>query len=317
MESEAPKVLHAIYIPGDRNLAADELSRLRPISGEWRLHPQTVQLIGTSSGTHRSVCLPRLIALRPVLLPDRGHIRHGRTRTQLAAGPTQVCISPNEPSRTDSVQDQGGRGAGHFGCAVLAHPRIVLATAPPWPIPLRKDLLSQRRGTLWHPRSDLWRLHVWLLDGTRQWNLLVNWCPRRCSISVLLSFLQDGLERRLSPSTLKVYVAAIAAYKEAVEGKLLGKHDLIVSKFLSMKTALLVALASIKRVGDLHAFDVDEASLEFGRAYFHVILRPRPGYVPKVPTTPFRDQVVNLQALPQEEADHWHCSVQYAPSLLV
>ncbi len=32
-------------------------------------------------------------------------------------------------------------------------------------------------------------------------------------------------------------------------------------------------------------------------------LRPRPGYVPKVPTTPFRDQEVNLQALPLEEAD--------------
>ncbi len=34
-----------------------------------------------------------------------------------------------------------------------------------------------------------------------------------------------------------------------------------------------------------------------------VILRPRPSYVPKVPTTPFRDQVVSLQALPPEEAD--------------
>ncbi len=34
-----------------------------------------------------------------------------------------------------------------------------------------------------------------------------------------------------------------------------------------------------------------------------VVLRPQPGYVPKVPTTPFRDQVVNLQALPLEDAD--------------
>ncbi len=34
-----------------------------------------------------------------------------------------------------------------------------------------------------------------------------------------------------------------------------------------------------------------------------VVLRPRPGYVPKVPTTPFSDQVVNLQALPSEEGD--------------
>ncbi len=46
---------------------------------------------------------------------------------------------------------------------------------------------------------------------------------------------------------------------------------------------------------------VGDSCLEFGPA--QVILRPRPGYVPKVPTTPFRDQVVSLQALPSEEAD--------------
>ncbi len=45
---------------------------------------------------------------------------------------------------------------------------ISLATAPPWCIPLRKDLLSQGLSTIWHPRPDLWNLHVWLLDGTRQ-----------------------------------------------------------------------------------------------------------------------------------------------------
>ncbi len=44
---------------------------------------------------------------------------------------------------------------------------ISLATAPPWRIPLRKDLLSQGLGPIWHPRPDLWNLHVWLLDGTR------------------------------------------------------------------------------------------------------------------------------------------------------
>ncbi len=45
---------------------------------------------------------------------------------------------------------------------------MLLVTAPPWQIPLRKDLLTQRRGTLWHPRPDLWKLHVWSLDGTRR-----------------------------------------------------------------------------------------------------------------------------------------------------
>ncbi len=45
---------------------------------------------------------------------------------------------------------------------------MLLVTAPPWQIPLRKDLLTQRRGTLWYQRPDLWKLHVWSLDGTRR-----------------------------------------------------------------------------------------------------------------------------------------------------
>ena len=42
--------LRAIHIPGDLNRAADELSRIQPLSGEWRLHPQTVQLIWEQFG---------------------------------------------------------------------------------------------------------------------------------------------------------------------------------------------------------------------------------------------------------------------------
>ncbi len=152
-----------------------------------------------------------------------------------------------------------------------------------------------------------------------KWNLFDDWCsshcedPRRCPVRVVLSFLQEGLERRLSPSTLKVYVAAIAAHHDAVDGKSLGKHDLVVRflrgarrlnppcptlvpswdlslmlmalrrppfeplqsaelKILSLKTVLLTALASIKRVGDLQAFSVDESCLEFGPVNSHVVL---------------------------------------------
>jgi len=53
----------------------------------------------------------------------------------------------------------------------------------------------------------------------------------------------------------------------------------------------------------MHAFSIDKACLEFGPGHSQVILRPRPGYVPKVPTTPFQDQVVNLQVMSLEEAD--------------
>jgi hypothetical protein len=69
-------------------------------------------------------------------------------------------------------------------------------------------------------------------------------------------------------------------------------------RILSIKTVLLTVLASIKSV-----FRDQAWCLEFEPANFHVILRPRPGYMPKVPTTPFKDQVVNMQSLPLEEAD--------------
>ncbi len=70
-----------------------------------------------------------------------------------------------------------------------------------------------------------------------KYKLFVDWCSscredtRRCPIAVILSFLQEGLERRLSPSTLKVYVAAIAAHHNAVDGKSVGKNDLVIRFF--------------------------------------------------------------------------------------
>ncbi|KAL0170751.1 hypothetical protein M9458_035347, partial [Cirrhinus mrigala] len=105
-----------------------------------------------------------------------------------------------------------------------------------------------------HPRPDLWNIHVWLLDGrplwpspgcdrhshsmrqayALKWGLFIEWCCsrredlQRCSVEVVLSFLKEKLEQRLFPSTLKVYIAAITAYHDAVDGLSLGKHHLIV-----------------------------------------------------------------------------------------
>ncbi len=75
--------------------------------------------------TARPVRFPRDVSLPVVLLSDRRNTWHGCTGTQLAAGPSQVCISPSEPSRTDTVQDQGGRGADPARGAILAHPDFV------------------------------------------------------------------------------------------------------------------------------------------------------------------------------------------------
>ena len=67
----------------------------------------------------------------------------------------------------------------------------------------------------------------------------------------------------------------------------------------------LLALASVKRIGDLHALSVSAACMEFGPNDSRVILKPRHSYVPKSLNTPFRAQVVSLSALPvsEEEGD--------------
>lgn len=117
------------------------------------------------SGSGRHVCLYRNLSLPVVLLHGRGNTRHGRTGTQLATGPVQVCVSPSEPYRTDAVQGQGGRGAGPACGAVLAHSNLVSQTNAPHDSPSDTD---RHRYSLWHPRSDLWKLHVWSLDGTQR-----------------------------------------------------------------------------------------------------------------------------------------------------
>ncbi|KAL0149970.1 hypothetical protein M9458_054629, partial [Cirrhinus mrigala] len=55
---------------------------------------------------------------------------------------------------------------------------------------------------------------------------------------------------------------------------------------LSLKMALLTALTSVKRVGDLQALSVNSSCLEFGPGDSHVVLRPWPGYVPKTRSLP-------------------------------
>ncbi len=69
------------------------------------------------------------------------------------------------------------------------------------------------------------------------------------------------------------------------------------STSLRAKTALQLALASVKRVGDLQALSINQACQEFGPNNSKVVLKPRLGYVPKVLSTLFRAQVIALSVL--------------------
>ncbi len=76
----------------------------------------------------RPVCISRNHPLPRVLLPNRGNARHGCTGTQLAPEPAQICVPPSEPTSTDTVQDQGGRGAGLVSGSILAQQDLVPGT---------------------------------------------------------------------------------------------------------------------------------------------------------------------------------------------
>ncbi|CAM4674661.1 unnamed protein product [Leuciscus chuanchicus] len=215
------------------NRATDRLSRQQIKPTEWRLHPQSVQLICDRFGA-----------------------------AQLADGSTQVSVSPGEPNSTVTVQSQGGRGAGLASCPLLAQPDLVLRThtplfspslahppeggpslsgaghhlaptsrpvetpglVPGWEVEVLRGLPQAVVDTITSARAPSTRLAY-----ASRWNLFVDWCsshgenPRVCSVGLVLSFLQEGLEQGLSPSTLKVYVASIAAQYDAVGLKFVQK----------------------------------------------------------------------------------------------
>ncbi len=105
--------------------------------------------------------------------------------------------------------------------------------------------------------------------------------PIISDVSVVLSFLQEMLDKQLSSSTIKVYAAVIAAFYDPiaifyeVPGELPPPHPCTVPAWdlptilralkgpqlfqstslraLLFETTLLLELASVKRVGDLQA----------------------------------------------------------------
>ncbi len=173
------KSLRAVHIPGQLNRAADALSRQLTFPGEWRLHPEMIRLIWSRFGesqvdlfaSHESSHCQLYFSLTEGPLGTDA-LAHSWPRAlgKYAFSPVSLLAQTLCKLRED--EEQVLLVAPHWPTQTWFPELISLATVPvpvpPWRIPLRKDLLSQGLGTIWHPRPDLWNLHVWLLDGTRQ-----------------------------------------------------------------------------------------------------------------------------------------------------
>ncbi|XP_067257258.1 receptor-type tyrosine-protein phosphatase eta-like [Chanodichthys erythropterus] len=154
-----------------------------------------------------------------------------------APGPRDTEL-PSYPHPVVGPLIPEGRSARGIGTGVLNRAADKLSWQPPlvgewWLHPQVVQLIWQHFGES-QVLSDLPQAVVDTITSARapstrslyalKWNLFVEWCSSRpedtrsCSVRSVLSFLQEGLEQRLSPSTLKVHVAAIAAQHHAVEG---------------------------------------------------------------------------------------------------
>ncbi|KAL0188187.1 hypothetical protein M9458_015286, partial [Cirrhinus mrigala] len=224
------KSLRTVHIPGELNRAADALSRQFTHPGEWRLHRQVVQLIWSHFGEAQvdlfaspesSHCQLFYSLTEAPLSRDelahswpRGHLKYAfppvsllaqtlckiREDEALLAHPNLVCRphSCNSPSLEDSPEEGPSFSGDWHDLAPASRP-----VEPPRVAPGRDaaDLAGL-------PQAVVDTITQARAPSTRQayalkWGLFVDWCssrredPQRCSIGVVLAFLQEGLERRL------------------------------------------------------------------------------------------------------------------------
>ncbi|KAI2668460.1 ORF V: Enzymatic polyprotein [Labeo rohita] len=299
--------LRAVHVPGHLNMGADILSKqwLRP--GEWMLHPEVVKQIWRVLGQAQ-------VDLRRVRNVPSGTAPLGLDamvqtwpRLRLYAFPMIALL----PGVLERVRWDGVRlllVAPYWPARAWFSDLISLLDGSPWEIVEVVETILQSRA------PSMRKLYA------LKWKLFTSWCghhqqdPVNCPVGTVLEFLQDRFSTGLAHSTLRVYVAAISAYHAPLGGichalrlrppvrHRVPTWDLAVvlealcrppfepieessDHHLSIKTVLLLALTSLKRVKDLQALSVAPSHLEFAPGMAKAFLYPRPGYVPKVPSS--------------------------------
>ncbi len=317
------------------------------------------------------LCFSRVPALvLPEFPNDTGH----RCVRPPMAECHSVRVSANKADSGSTMQSKGEQCPSPSHSPILALPDLVLGVNSPLvSVPLgdsdqagltvpasEQDLASSTRALevvgMAHtgPRAVMDVLPVEVQEtiasarapATRKlysskWGVFESWClaraidPVNCPVGPVLEFLQERLTAGAAATTLRVYVAAIAARRELDEIPQ-GRHQMVsafmrgvrrlrparpmavpswdlsvvleglvtapfeplesASEWILTLKVLFLVLTSLKRVGDLQALSVSETCMDFTPDLVKVTLRPRPGYVPKVLSSLFRSQVVTLHS---------------------
>ncbi len=304
------------------------------------------------------LCFSRVIPVPALVLPefpdDSGH----RCVRPSVAECQSVRVSANKADSGSTMQSEGEQCPPPSHSPILALPDLVLgANSPLVSVSLGdsdqaglafpasgQDLASSTRALevvgMAHtgPRAVMNVLPAEVQEtiasarasATRKlysskWGIFESWClvraidPVNCPVGPVLEFLQERLTAGAAATTLRVYVAAIAAQRELDEIPL-GRHRMVSTfmrgvrrlrpvrpmavpswdlsvvleglvtapfeplesaseRILTLKVTILLALTLLKRVGDLQAFSVIETCMDIAPGLVKVTLRPRPGYM--------------------------------------
>ncbi len=288
------------------------------------------------------LCFSRVIPVPALVLPEfPDDSRHRCVRPPMAECQS-VHVSANKADSGSTMQSEGERCPSPSHSPILALPDLVLGANSPLvstslgdsdqaglTVPASGQDLASSAGALevvgmahTGPRAVIDGLPAEVQEtiasarapATRKlysskWGVFESWCltraidPVNCPVGPVLEFLQERLTAGAAATTLRVYVAAIAARRELDEIPL-GRHRLVSAfmrgarrlrpvrptavpswdlsvvleglvtapfeplesasdRILTLKVVLLLALTSLKRVGDLQAFSVSETCMDF------------------------------------------------------
>ncbi|KAL0159087.1 hypothetical protein M9458_047163, partial [Cirrhinus mrigala] len=245
--------LRAVHVPGHLNMGADVLSRQGPRPGEWMLHPEVVKQIWRvfRPGSGGPLRYSGECAMSPLVLSDSSSSAGAGCHGTDVAEASSVRISPDRSAPGSSGEGAPGWGPSYLSSPVLAVPSMV--RGPDFPPPpgrhhsppspgvvevmgvasegahlVASGLSTEVVETILQSRAPSTRKLYAL-----KWKLFTSWCgdhqqdPVNCPVGTVLEFLQDRFSAGLAHSTLKVYVAAIAAYHALLGGSSVGRNPLV------------------------------------------------------------------------------------------
>ncbi|KAI2655685.1 Retrovirus-related Pol polyprotein from transposon 17.6 [Labeo rohita] len=273
------------------------------------------------SSSSGSLCIERECTMSPLVLSSSssspGAGCHGADVAEATSEFWRECAGPSMALGDSRHEGSPLTGGGYYPAPPPGAMEAV-GVAPERAQLLASGLSTEVVETILQSRAPSTR-KVYAL----KWKLFTSWCgdhqqdPVNCPVGTVLEFLQARFSTGLTHTTLKVYMAAISAYHTSLGGMSVGKNPRVTrflcgvlrlrppaalrayrgdfgSDFGTIKTALLLALTSLKWVGDLQALSVAPSHLDFAPGMAKSFLYPRVVYIPKVPTT--TPQPVMLQA---------------------